>query len=485
MKEGEKIFESDVFWMSRLFFPELEHVIVLDPFEKIKPNLGAGLHYVRKKNEVEQVGNLKGIDCLIINISDVPIDQYPFDQTSIVGIISLADEPTEYKGMKKHTLLGIDTPLDTIRWLFPDNLRSPHFIAIYNNEEIYGNIFKGYSKLTLNLGLENFLVDRKINLFKSKKYLYDKLKSLDFETFTVFTGRFLQTGKVLMQLIKANQPAYYVKCGLTPGGRQKIRHECQILEHLTTIDHDELQIPHAQMIDDWMLMEPILANKTKQDHLKLASLHFNALKAFKAPYLKEDSLQNVLRTHYVLSRLGAIYNQLKQGNLPEGLSKSQLIDLYSKLTCLLNTLPLEKRVPISLAHGEFNYQNIAIEGNTLNLLDWEEATWDAPVLYDVFYFMMFIEEKSKEFDIANFQTELEEHFQKIEFNNYVQALGNPSIQVHFNLFLIMYGIQSMEQLLAKKAVPMETNYLLQFWKDLLERIPNVLEAKTWPTQPSA
>lgn len=458
------IYESDLFLLQKIFLPEVELVLILDPKNKTKRNYKvAYFYYLRTKQDINSAKKINKKYALV-NLSGVPADQYPFEPQNIQGVISLEEFREIIKGLQSHTYYYIENPYETIRWIFPGNLRKPAFLEIYDQEAEYARAFRWFVSLFTAIGKANKMADHKIQVLKADSNPFPELPG-DFDSFSIFCGRFLFNGKIMIQLVRDKEIKYYVKYALEEKARKRIRNEAQILEKLEENHFRHFRFPESQLIKDHLSLTNIIPEGKKKEVILDRKIYL-AIDDYYQAFLEQKTIREIFKKDTMIDRLSTIHRSIKQRNLPSGISPLNITEIYREMSNLLNQLPVEEKIPVSLAHNDFTEWNISTVNDMPAILDWEEAGFGEPLLTDIYEFLIHKEEQEDQPSLDHFLRSYQAHRKDPGF---LQCCEKYKIKplLNFKIFILLRFTRLMVSYVSKNTLPYQLNFKLYFWKNLL------------------
>lgn len=462
------IYESDLYLLVNLFFPDATNVTVLDPEHKIKLNYESGFHLVDDQAKIKKVAALESM--VVVNLTDVPIDSYPFDTDAISGAISFRENPEVIQGMEsKPFYYVINEEVETIRWVFNKELAKPFFLDYYDPEADYGNFFRWFTRLCGTLRQMNWVADEKFHVFFRERPFYKQISEATVNGFTLFTGRYLTTGKVVLQLLYEQNVVKYLKWPLTAEAEGFLKQESHVLTTLNKKDFQNLIVPYPESgTNNSLLLNNILKLRPKGIQ-RWSKYHFKAIGEYTREFLGERSLEDLLKKENLLDQLGQMKEVLRRDETPKGLSTMNTTRVYQQLVYHLNQMPLDTKIPVSLVHWDFTPENVQIEEGVLKILDWEQARFDHPVLIDVFEFLFYNVEDNFQPSLALFEKGWKE-LKQWEAFHLLQQEFQADLNIHFRLYLLLRIIPLLNHYLEWNFVPYWMNWHLYFWKEVLAKV---------------
>jgi hypothetical protein len=168
----------------------------------------------------------------------------------------------------------------------------------------------------------------------------------------------------------------YLKLPLTEAAVERVRHEAEVLNHLSRYPALHPYIPKVLHAGEWqdgyiLFQSP---GPSSPGPTELTSLHEEFLHLLRSVSAVEkpghDLVEQVAtRWHKALPQLDSRWRPLGQ---------AALVKARQELEGVM--------IPCGIMHGDFAPWNTRIGDGRLYAFDWESAAWDAPILWDIFHF---------------------------------------------------------------------------------------------------
>ncbi len=458
-------FESDLYFLQQLFFPQAEYVALLDPENEVRRNFNTGFIKVADQAKIQEVAQIKK-GLVLINLTNIPVKRYPFYEEGVEGIIHLGKKGEFFGHFTRDTFYYVLNDIKTIRWVYPNNLKKPFFLRFYDADAAYGNLFRGFCKLAGALGQMKWIADGKFYVLHKGELFFDNLSGESFDSYTLFMKDPYHSGKLLLQFINNDQIAYYSKFPVNNQGQIRIEKANEMLNQVNRQNFRNLVIPENQKLAQFLLLTNALTLKHKI-FTKLKAQHFRAVGEYTRYYAKNLTLEDWLKQKQVLEKLTYLGSKTKEEEIPKGISAINLARLYQTLTHILNNLPLQEEFTVSLVHGDFTEENITIEQDRLILLDWEFAGFDYPVLGDFLDFILYRMEAEDRPEWKNFLPLWHSLVKQKAFQELCTEFAN-NFFLNFKVYLLAKILNYWWVHLGDAFLPYYVNWRIYFWRNLLE-----------------
>ena len=458
-------FESDLYFLQQLFFPQASVVALLDPEGAVKPNMETPFYRIADQDSVKALSEVQQ-GLVLINMTNIPVKRYPIQPGALEGVLSFAKKGEAYEGFTTDRFYYVLNDIETIRWVFPNNLQHPHFLRYYDSLAAYGNLFKGFCRLSGAFRELKWLADGHFEVLHPGGLFFDNLPSGPYQGFTLFTKDAFQRGIALLQLIQDDQVVSYAKLPLNASGHQYLQHEHQVLRQLSGHSFRTLRQPDARWEGNLLILSNVMALPPTA-FTKWRKYHFRALGEFTRAFAQELTLEQFLKQEAVLDKMAAVKQAIEQDELPRGLGPTNALNLYKQLVTTLNSLPLETAITVSLVHGDFTEENLSIERETLIMVDWEQAHFTWPALSDLLLFISYRMEEEGPPDLERFQEEWRKLKEQEAFRVLCSEFARQPM-LHFRVFWFIKALTYLWSALPQPFLPYYINWRLYLWRQLLE-----------------
>jgi thiamine kinase-like enzyme len=437
----------------------------LDPEELVKLNFNSRVFHVTDQSGVKSLSNVnEGL--VLINMTNVPAHQYPVQHKAVEGILSFAAKGEVFGNYTTDRYYFIRNDIETFRWVFPNDLKYPFFLRYYDQNAAYGNLFKGFCCLAGLFRQMRWLADGHFTVIHPSASSSDFLSILGEESFTLFTNDFFNTGIALLQLISNQSIKSYAKVPFSQKGEGFINHEHQVLQKLSDYEFRHIRIPEASRETGLLKLSNVM--KLRHRYFpKFTKYHFRGLGEYTRTFAHQVKLETFLKQEEVMEKLDYLKQALQNEEVPEGLGPSNTAQLYQQLVHILNNLPLDHEITLSLVHGDFTEENLSIEEEQLVMVDWEEAHFDWPALGDVMTFLNFRMEEEGPPSLESFQDEWQRLLKHEAFRVLVAEFA-PQPMLHFKVFWFIKALTYIRAALDEGSLPYYLNWRIYCWRNVLE-----------------
>ena len=174
----------------------------------------------------------------------------------------------------------INNPDDTVRWLFPRDLKTPTFLNFYNISNLRARVFALVIKLLFFFRLSKLVKSGSVFLSIEKdsilKMIVGKNKT---DNYSIFTGTKGENRKAIIELNVNKKTTLFIKVALTKSSKILVTNEIEKLEFLKKYSLKNLAVPKVlssnkeQGVIEITNIKPIISKQL----LELNNLHFVSL----------------------------------------------------------------------------------------------------------------------------------------------------------------------------------------------------------------
>ena len=341
------------------------------------------------------------------------------------------------------TLLSINNPDGSPRWIWNATCNKPLFLKFYNVGSKRAFLFAAIIKLVFLLKLQKVA-------FKKKTYFISKLGNelFDFNNdWALFTGTVGPNNKAILY---TNNSFY--KIATTANAQSLINDEHKMLEKINSIA-TTFTTPKTTKISNEVIQLSDISNNGKRLK-KITSSHLNAL-------IEINKIENKtikVSDWELFTNLKNEFKTINDKRIPK--------NTIRKINAILNTIPADELVELSLSQGDFTQWNMFEKNGKLSIYDWELASSDKPKAFDYFHFIIqndvLVDHKSwKEIysDIINFS---KDEFSKEIFNYDLDELNN-----YLKWYLLINCMHYLKVYEDQPKWHVQVEWLLQVWTEAL------------------
>ncbi len=340
-------------------------------------------------------------------------------------------------------LLSINNPDGSPRWIWNAKCNKPLFLKFYNVGSKRAFLFASIIKLIFTLKLQKIA-------FKKKTYFVSKIDNQLFEfdtNWALFTGTVGPNNKAILY---ANNSFY--KIATTSNAQTLINDEHQMLEKINAISTTFITPKTAKISSEIIQLSDISNNGKRLK--KITSSHLKSL-------IEMNKIENKtikVGNWNLFTNLKNEFQTIDDKRIPK--------NTIRKINTILNAIPADEIVEISLSQGDFTQWNMFENKGKLSIYDWELASSDKPKAFDYFHFIIqndvLVDHKCwKEIysDIINFS---KDEFSKEIFNYDLDELNN-----YLKWYLLINCMHYLKVYAEQPKWHVQVEWLLQVWTEAL------------------
>lgn len=478
-----EFFENDLFVIVKLAFPSVKKVVVLDPAKVVVRNYNKDFFFAYTRDQITNIIKEQK-HFLLVNMSGAASFSFPFDFTTIEGIISFNGLEETSLDFYHYNLCYVVDQQNKVRWLISENHKQTDFLNEYYKSQFVtdvSNFFSSFSSLINYLNVKwgklKKVTDGSCQILKRDKHFFTSIDNSQYDSFTVNLKDHTLPGLIRIKLYKGIKNRWVINHAINTIGHEKITNEKRILTEISKNTYNYFAISEYFVSDFNVVysIEPSFKSADTQATKKIInSTLTNAVLEFQCLYSRESTLKKYWRDHNILSDLNWIRSRIAQDQIPRGISALNFTKLYTNILQIFNELDLDKCIRLGLNNNHLNSENIFSSGNKLFFTSWGNADFDLPLFYDLFQTVVNYADENTNADheiiLTNLQLELENQILK-DF----AIENNIDINIQFKTFIIFTFITEIKKLVVKKTVLPETNIKIYIWLEITNRFLSILK----------
>jgi hypothetical protein len=269
------------------------------------------------------------------------------------------------------------------RWLVPRNedCQIVNGLEMYPSFSIRATVYKSFASRMAVMGWPGW-TGNSLWVASRNRFAIEKLvEDITGETrpqFSLSLGTAVSSRKLTVQVMRQNGEILgYIKLPLTEKANARIRAEAATLERLSADPRLRARVPAVLYASKWgdghlLFQSPIMGEPGPS---RLTDFHDQVLSAMHSARSEpKPGTQLVRETSKKMDVEG------------KGLGRKWDVLAEEALRAAAQVLS-ETNVRCGLGHGDFTPWNTRLRGEMLCLVDWEMASWEAPILWDTFHFL--------------------------------------------------------------------------------------------------
>lgn len=462
-------YESDLYALARVFFPDVDTVFVMDPHQRTVHNWDTDLVFVNARADLQQVGR-RPVPYALINLSRLPIKAHPIDHGRLAAALSFfpshRDEELLPYGRNYYAMAN---PYGGIRWIVPENLRHARFLSLYAEDVYHPMIYRGIVAAAARWGRWRWVTDVRFRLYRKDDTLLPRLKGIDhitYDSFALFSGRLNLHGRVLAALYDRNRISAFVKTAVQKGAAGALQHEYEVLRKLAAYSFERLVIPSTVRQGDDVIFQPIFPENARPLQ-ELSPMFLAAWRSIQQPFDQMIEAEKWMEQTHWPATVETLTEQARRNDVPVGVSAQNVLRLLEQIKAAIDK-SVGRVLRFSLTHGDFSGRNIHWDGRKVYAVDWERARWTAPAMSDFLAFHLEPFEARGVIDPDEVMPDLEAWMKDPEVQQ-VLDLDEQALRAHLLLSLIDRSLYYLSRLLPKRSIYHQINLRFYLWYQLFHR----------------
>ena len=454
---NSSIHYSDIFVLSKMFFPKATQMILFGNKEDINayPDESNIIKIDNVQKFISEIQKQKE-PTAVFNFCNPSLSVYTND-TQVEGIINF--KPDAKNGYTQR-FSYINNPDTTIRWIYPTNSKAPVFINFYNNTGLKAKVFKSAAKVLSKVGGLGMISNGYFTIDCSAVYLPDA------DDYAYFTGTVGQDRKVILASQSDGVCTHFTKMPIGEKSQELVQNEYKQLQALQFVNFKNISLPKAKRTVHGIQLTNIKPAQSI-DSSKIQDIHLKALDELYKQHTEikiiaeTDAWETVLDALDFFEEMPSIKN-----NLPvEKVNK--LITHCKKMAFILQ----EEEVMTGWSHGDFTPWNMYATNDKLYLYDWELSQKDMPLLVDICHYVFqknilinrstFAEINQEMKDLVSKNTELKSILYKYGMR----------WNTHYAFYLLNIVCYYLPRYIQQGHLHEQANWLVNTWLDAMDALP--------------
>lgn len=458
----ERILESDLYWLRKVFFQNTYLTLVLDPDERVLLNYDSGFLYLRDKEDLKKARDLDK-PYYLINMSRVSTQQFGLSEAKLKGVLSLCPIEEKKEGfltVKTHYVRNADL---SIRWILSDNLTYPHYLRMYDGDAPFSFFYFISNYCSIYLNRWRWITDGILQITYPKEehlFYFDSSP----EAFALYMKDFFNYQGVLYQKIKKQKIQEYAKIPINDTAKAALANEAKYTHQINRKCGDELIVPQLKP-ENQVYISPLIQHQ-KKTYQNLPTKALKSIQAYQLAFEGQmSSFADLGKKYHLLKKVSTLEKIIEGGHLPPFIDETHFIRFFHQLVKLLNQFDGSEKVRMSLAHGSLHEENLATKGGKSLIFDWKMAG-DKPFYWDVY---QFIYNMNSARDVPEFR-EFEYDYFSIKNKKANQLFCQHQaldFDFYYKIFILFWLTDEALTLLEGKKAQPQLNFKLYFWSRCL------------------
>ncbi|HPD66187.1 MAG TPA: hypothetical protein P5050_11250 [Bacteroidia bacterium] len=471
-----KIFEKELYALSRIFFENNYPVFVLDPGGSVKKNFPSEFVYLVKRNQVEKLAAYQK-KYYLINVSGANTFSFPLNFQYVEAIISFSPGTETSMDFYHKDLYYFQDEYKRINWIVSENHRVTDFFhdldkarSLVDLNNFFSVFPYTWKYFMLKLGNVKKFAHGRIQLMIRQRYLFESLSQQHFDSYSVQFSKY-QDGIVRFRFYDSKKTAFLIKKAWNTEGKKKLEHEYELLSELQDLVLTRAEIPVISRVRQEYLLEfreSFGQHELYKWNSKLYVLLEEALHELSASQRGKTKISKLWRNENLHENLVFIKSRVDKKMFPNGLSIINFVKIYTALVKYFDESDPDMTIESGLSVRKIVPDNIGRSGDRVIFNNFEHAETFYPLFFDSFDFIFHAAESPEQPDSDNLIQDLEylKHF--LEEKGVLQ--NKEDFELQLKVFLLIHIIPEMVNLLTKPVLPPEENLKLLLWADIIDYI---------------
>lgn len=478
------VFESDLFLLQKLSFPDIRTVFVFDPGKATVPNYKSGFNFISTKDEINNLSNQKN-KYLLFNLSRIDTSSFPLNFDKIEGIISFDQSVEAHEDFYAGNLFFVLNENQSFRWLISESHQAVDFLydldtfgTLTDMSNLFSSFTSVFNFFRVKFGNIRKISNGSIQIMKREKHFFDQLKNLNYDSFIIKVDSSYENNILAINFYENTKRNFTLKRAINSIGVKKLKNEYETLKELNSQHFRNFKVPKIVQYDKTLLLalkEDLRSTDYYKVHKIIYKRFLKSIKEYYTRYQSEIQIKDILKDEKILEALFEIENRLRQRKLPKGISLVNLGKIYKKIVGFLNSMDVDKRIPVSLGNNNLKPEYIGYSPNMIYLLNWENARLNTPLLFDLFEYNFIHMEEWENPQPHMLVNDIEALKYYEEFESIYNS-DNFDFELHLKVFMIIRFVRELKIILSKKICYPEINLKIYLWIQFIEKYES---GSTW------
>ncbi len=379
-------------------------------------------------------------------------------------ILHLHGSSRSLNGYTATTFCCVNNPDGSIRWMYPEGTRHPNFLRLYNSGSLKAQAYRAIVRGAFFLGQGKRVADRRITIYaRHETHLERILSALSVDGYSIFTGTVGENRKCVVEVHRSGRTTHFVKIPLNRNSAQLLENENRTLAYLGRAGFRYLQIPQSACHSSGAIfLSDVKPARVKRSR-RFSSLHAKALCELYQRYLTVDQLgesdffERVMQNLYLLRQRSSRLQQ--RGMQP----------LFRKLEQLFRSIDPAQRVHLAASHGDFTPWNTFVSEERVHAYDWELSRRDAPLLSDLFHYVIQGEVMQHRSGYGTIREELERALSLPEVADLCQKFRIDPM-LHYRLYLLSNVSYYLNLYVTQEQLHPQARWVMDAWEQAITEL---------------
>lgn len=356
-------------------------------------------------------------------------------------------------------------PTGTIRWFFPSDTQYPAYLSLYNSAHLKARVYKLCTHAAFSLNLQKKLFSGSFSIKTSKLPFQDLLKTLDAETYAVFTGTVGENRKSVAAIYRNKSVSHFVKLSHSDKAKEILSNEEKMLKYLSDLPFFRLDHPrvHPDSKEGCLILSNIKPTPAREV-ARLEDMHIEVLSEIYKFTAKEEIMASSTFYREIHENLSRICTREVLDPAINNPVLNRIIDNLIKLT---KSLSPAKFFQTSLAHGDFTPWNMYLSDNYVHLYDWELSRKGLPLFFDLYHYMYQSGVLLLRQNYDQILREISRSFRLPHSKRLCKQYGL-DLQYYHKLYLLYIISYYLRIYMDEESVHMQVHWLMDIWDQALQ-----------------
>ena len=388
------------------------------------------------------------------------------EDTSIIQFLTGNMVDTEQAKRKEFSY--ILNPDDTIRWLYPKNIKRAYFLNFYSTASFRAKILSYVIKLAFFTKQSSRVKSGDITLSISETSPIAKiLEGVPYSGYSIFTGTRGENRKAIIEIHDKWRVRLFVKIALTKTAKALVVNEVEKLSYLNKLSFKKMIVPEVLSSDKSMGILSLSNIKPQwySQRSGITKLHVQAISELYLISHTKKKWGDLYSLQESKSKLKELLNGFDEVN---NLNRGRVQGLANKILSLIDIIDKQDaEVTVAIAHGDFTPWNMYCSKNVLYVFDWELSQDNMPLIFDLIHFVFQSNILIKRSCYAKIDQALKKLLKINESQNLIDKFN-----IDFNknyLFYLIYNIAYyLDKYIRQKQLHEQAFWLIDVWEDAVD-----------------
>lgn len=278
-------------------------------------------------------------------------------------------------GFQLYSFNYLCNPNGSIRWIFPDSISTPAFLAFYFAGDFKTKLKCQILRLIYLLQLQSFFIKKELHILSSEPLVLEEEYELRNRDYALFTGTSGPNRKALLHF-ESPKGKHFVKIPISTRSKKLIEKEKAAYRRLNQITLNKVIISNVESSREQHLHMLETGSYSGGDVAQLTERHTEGILELQSETASEKRFAHFQKknTAYLLF-------------LAKNSADPSIRSAAERCSMLGNLIDSERALQVYTAHGDFTAWNSKTSKDQLYLYDLELSD-DLPAYYDLIHFSL-------------------------------------------------------------------------------------------------